>query len=318
MLRHSSGGGSAPGSSKGSSSTAAGGGSGEQQQAAAASRAKGPVVHQLVAGGNSSMFLTRAPDELPEVYSINLLAKCVVCVCVCVRACVLMHVGAARAHAHAHAHAQRRARSPMHTRACTPAATHPQPRRLQHAVARASKRIQQGTDKMALASSLRMVSAGVEMVFGSAAAMSAAFGYTDRVGLDVELLEHTQQSILRLFSAEECVAVQCVCVCLRVCVCVRACVRVCVRWALGAPGHARCMPQPNIPGAHLTRGVQCAPVCTPLLRAQGGARGGGQQQRRRRRRRRRGRRPRAELCDRRPAQVQHDAEHVQERRAPAG
>lgn len=76
-------------------------------------------------------------------------------------------------------------------------------RRLQQAVARASKKIQQGSDKMALASSLKMVSAGVEMVFGSAAAISAAFGYTDRVGLDVELLEQTQQSILQLFSAEE-------------------------------------------------------------------------------------------------------------------
>lgn len=75
--------------------------------------------------------------------------------------------------------------------------------RLQQAVARASKKIQQGSDKMALASSLKMVSAGVEMVFGSAAAISAAFGYTDRVGLDVELLEKTQQSILQLFSAEE-------------------------------------------------------------------------------------------------------------------
>jgi ABC-type amino acid transport substrate-binding protein len=75
--------------------------------------------------------------------------------------------------------------------------------RLQQAVARASKKIQQGSDKLALASSLKMVSAGVEMVFGSAAAISAAFGYTDRVGLDVELLEQTQQSILQLFSAEE-------------------------------------------------------------------------------------------------------------------
>jgi hypothetical protein len=77
------------------------------------------------------------------------------------------------------------------------------PCRLQQAVARASKKIQQGSDKLALASSLKMVSAGVEMVFGSAAAISAAFGYTDRVGLDVELLEQTQQSILQLFSAEE-------------------------------------------------------------------------------------------------------------------
>ncbi len=75
--------------------------------------------------------------------------------------------------------------------------------RLQQAIARASRKIQQGGDKMALASSLKMVSAGVDMVFGTAAAISAAFGYADRVGLDVELLERTQQSILQLFSAEE-------------------------------------------------------------------------------------------------------------------
>eukprot|EP00879_Flechtneria_rotunda_P005191 GHRR01005473.1.p1 GENE.GHRR01005473.1~~GHRR01005473.1.p1 ORF type:complete len:1380 (+),score=526.24 GHRR01005473.1:240-4379(+) len=112
-------------------------------------RVKLPVVHQIMAGGNSSVFLTRGPDEIPEVYSINLLEK------------------------------------------------------LQQAVFRASKKVQQGSDKLALASSLRMVSAGVEMVFGSAAAISAAFGYTDCVGLDVVLLERTQQSILQLFSAEE-------------------------------------------------------------------------------------------------------------------
>ncbi len=77
------------------------------------------------------------------------------------------------------------------------------PCRLQQAVVRASRKVQQGSDKLALAASLKMVSAGVEMVFGSAAAISAAFGYPDRVGLDVELLERTQQSILQLFSAEE-------------------------------------------------------------------------------------------------------------------
>jgi hypothetical protein len=32
-------------------------------------------VHQLMAGGNSSIFLTRGHDEIPEVYSINLLEK---------------------------------------------------------------------------------------------------------------------------------------------------------------------------------------------------------------------------------------------------
>jgi hypothetical protein len=75
--------------------------------------------------------------------------------------------------------------------------------RLQQAVHKASKKIQSGTDKMVLASSLKTVSAGVEMVFGSAAAISAAFGYSDRVGLNVELLEKTQNSILKLFSQEE-------------------------------------------------------------------------------------------------------------------
>lgn len=44
--------------------------------AAAASRAaRSPVVHLVVAGGNSSVFVTRGPDEIPEVYSINLLEK---------------------------------------------------------------------------------------------------------------------------------------------------------------------------------------------------------------------------------------------------
>ena len=59
----------------------------------------------------------------------------------------------------------------------------PPPPRLQQAVLKASRRIQQGSDKMALASALKTVSAGVEMVFGSAAAISAAFGHADRWGL---------------------------------------------------------------------------------------------------------------------------------------
>eukprot|EP00878_Enallax_costatus_P033149 GHUV01036539.1.p2 GENE.GHUV01036539.1~~GHUV01036539.1.p2 ORF type:complete len:216 (+),score=120.53 GHUV01036539.1:1813-2460(+) len=138
-----------PSSSSGGSSSSSSKAGLSQQAALQQQRLKAPVVHQIMAGGNSSIFLTRGPDEIPEVYGINLLEK------------------------------------------------------LQQAVARASKKVQQGSDKMALASSLKMVSAGVEMVFGSAAAISAAFGYPDRVGLDVELLERTQQSILQLFSAEE-------------------------------------------------------------------------------------------------------------------
>jgi hypothetical protein len=47
----------------------------EQQQQAGNHRVRAPVVHQLVAGGNSSVFLTRGPEEIPEVYSINLLEK---------------------------------------------------------------------------------------------------------------------------------------------------------------------------------------------------------------------------------------------------
>ncbi len=75
--------------------------------------------------------------------------------------------------------------------------------RLQLAIARASREVASSADKLSLAHCLKTVSAGVEMVFGSAAALSAAFGYTDRVGLDVELLEATQASVLKLFSAEE-------------------------------------------------------------------------------------------------------------------
>jgi hypothetical protein len=36
---------------------------------------RAPVVHLVVAGGNSSLFVTRGADEIPEVYSINLLEK---------------------------------------------------------------------------------------------------------------------------------------------------------------------------------------------------------------------------------------------------
>jgi hypothetical protein len=54
---------------------------------------------------------------------------------------------------------------------------------------------------VSLTAALKSVSQGVEMVFGSAAAISAAFGYHDRVGVDVELLETVQAAILGLFSA---------------------------------------------------------------------------------------------------------------------
>lgn len=49
------------------------------------------------------------------------------------------------------------------------------------AINKASRKIASpSSDKLALAASLKTVSAGVEMVFGSAAAISAAFGFTDR------------------------------------------------------------------------------------------------------------------------------------------
>jgi len=46
------------------------------------------------------------------------------------------------------------------------------------------------------------VSSGVEAVFSSPAAISAAFGYSDRVGINMQLLEDVQQSILDLYAGE--------------------------------------------------------------------------------------------------------------------
>ena len=48
-----------------------------------------------------------------------------------------------------------------------------------------------------------MVSNGVEAVFSSPAAISAAFGFSDSVGIDVKLLDHVQQSILDLYASPE-------------------------------------------------------------------------------------------------------------------
>lgn len=114
-----------------------------------APRCKAPLVHAVIAGGNSSAMLTRGPDELPDVYRIDLLDK------------------------------------------------------LQSAIAKAARKTAAGADKGALASSLKSVAHGVEMVFGSAAAISAAFGYSDRVGINSELLETVQQRILHLFATEQ-------------------------------------------------------------------------------------------------------------------
>ena len=45
---------------------------------------------------------------------------------------------------------------------------------------------------------MRALVGAVEMVFGSAAALSSTFGYRDRVGLDVQLLRDVQKEILSL------------------------------------------------------------------------------------------------------------------------
>ena len=46
------------------------------------------------------------------------------------------------------------------------------------------------------------MSSGLEAVFSSPAAISAAFGYTDRVGINMQLLEDMQQRILDLYAGE--------------------------------------------------------------------------------------------------------------------
>lgn len=47
-------------------------------------------------------------------------------------------------------------------------------------------------------SSMRSLVTAIEMVFGSAAALSATFGNDDRVGLNVELLYEVQKEALDL------------------------------------------------------------------------------------------------------------------------
>lgn len=46
---------------------------------------------------------------------------------------------------------------------------------------------------------LKPIVTAVEMVFGSAAALSATFGFKDRIGIDVELLDQMQRDILNLY-----------------------------------------------------------------------------------------------------------------------
>ena len=50
---------------------------------------------------------------------------------------------------------------------------------------------------------LKPIVTAVEMVFGSAAALSATFGFKDRIGIDVELLDQMQQDILNLYKTVE-------------------------------------------------------------------------------------------------------------------
>ena len=42
---------------------------------------------------------------------------------------------------------------------------------------------------------LKPIVTAVEMVFGSAAALSATFGFKDKIGIDVELLDEMQRSV---------------------------------------------------------------------------------------------------------------------------
>ncbi|KAL3132600.1 hypothetical protein ABBQ32_009129 [Trebouxia sp. C0010 RCD-2024] len=54
-------------------------------------------------------------------------------------------------------------------------------------------------DRGPSAKHLKPIVTAVEMVFGSAAALSATFGFKDRIGIDVELLDEMQKSILGLY-----------------------------------------------------------------------------------------------------------------------
>jgi hypothetical protein len=72
-------GGSSNGGARGAAAAASSNGGGPASYPLAPGAVRGgsraPVVHLVVAGGNSSVFVTRGPDEIPEVYSINLLEK---------------------------------------------------------------------------------------------------------------------------------------------------------------------------------------------------------------------------------------------------
>eukprot|EP00803_Ostreobium_quekettii_P007034 evm.model.scf_2582.1 EVM.evm.TU.scf_2582.1 scf_2582:2859-15247(+) len=101
-----------------------------------------PIVGTICAGGNASGFLTRSPDEIPDLPSVGLWD------------------------------------------------------RMQDSI----QAVREGNrdDTHECTSNMRSLVSAVEMVFGSAAALSATFGYKDRVGLDVYTLREVQKEILSL------------------------------------------------------------------------------------------------------------------------
>eukprot|EP00884_Botryococcus_braunii_P023346 jgi/Botrbrau1/9696/Bobra.0201s0026.1 len=108
-----------------------------------------PLVSMVVAGGNSSGFLTRARDELPDAPTPQLLE------------------------------------------------------RLQSAIASCKQNAANNSKPAGLpqpltSPSVQTLQTAIRMVFGSAAAISATFGFKDRVGIDVELLESIQVELAGL------------------------------------------------------------------------------------------------------------------------
>lgn len=71
-------------------------------------------------------------------------------------------------------------------------------------------------DRGPSAKHLKPIVTAVEMVFGSAAALSATFGFKDKIGIDVELLDEMQRYVDESRIGSSCVlpccALSCVCV----------------------------------------------------------------------------------------------------------
>ncbi|KAK9819719.1 hypothetical protein WJX72_001643 [[Myrmecia] bisecta] len=116
--------------------------------------AKAPVVSAIIAGGYSSAFLTRAPDEFPETKTPQLWER-------------------------------------LQTAINNAAAE-------QALVAASVREPRLGPS----AKHLKPIVTAVEMVFASAAALSAAFGLKDKVGIDAALLDSMQRAILDLYKVE--------------------------------------------------------------------------------------------------------------------